>query len=233
MDGEFWRALDHKDTTQAIVDRTYSVHCPHCGAYSNVTAVSTPRWEQMKRYAPSRVIVGYVCNACNEPIALRFGVFGQYDSLYAALSVDYEELEPVMETFEFEYLPSPVKDDFREALTCYSHSCLNAAAAMCRRTIQSVATNLGAVGTDKVSRQLVEVKEAAGVDDEDFFALKQIIIDGHDGAHPHLPEVTKDRASLLIEMMKDVLYQLYVRKGKLQKSKELRSDVIANRNSGK
>lgn len=102
---------------------------------------------------------------------------------------------------------------------------------MCRRTVQSVAENLGATGSDKVTRQILEVKEAADIDDETFLGLKQIIIDGHDGAHPHLPRVTHERAAVLIELMKDVLYQLYVRKGKLQKAKDLRLDAIADKRS--
>jgi hypothetical protein len=103
---------------------------------------------------------------------------------------------------------------------------------MCRRTVQSVAGDLGAMGSDKVTKQIVEVKEAANIDDDTFLGLRQIIIDGHDGAHPHLPTVTRERAAVLVELMKDVLYQLYVRKAKIQEAMKLRKEVIAEKNRG-
>jgi len=71
----------------------------------------------------------------------------------------------------------------------------------------------------------------AEIDDETLSLLKQIIIEGHDGAHPHLPDLNQDRASILLELMKDVLYQLYVRKGKLQKAIELRKKAIEQKRS--
>jgi hypothetical protein len=66
----------------------------------------------------------------------------------------------------------------------------------------------------------------AQVDDDTFNGLKQIVIDGHDGSHPHLPKLNPQRAGVLLELMKDVLYQLYVRKGKLKEAMELRQAAI-------
>ena len=66
----------------------------------------------------------------------------------------------------------------------------------------------------------------AQIDDETFGVLKQIVIDGHDGAHPHLPRLGPERGAVLLELMKDVLYQLYVRKGKLKEAMELRQASI-------
>jgi hypothetical protein len=58
----------------------------------------------------------------------------------------------------------------------------------------------------------------AEIDDETYELLKQIIVHGHDGAHPHLPALSVERAAVLLELMKDVLYQLYVRRAKLQEA---------------
>ncbi len=73
--------------------------------------------------------------------------------------------------------------------------------------------------------QLADLKAMAQIDEETFSLLKQIVIDGHDGAHPHLPKLNRERAAVLLELMKDVLYQLYVRKGKLQEAMSLRADA--------
>ena len=97
---------------------------------------------------------------------------------------------------------------------------------MCRRCVQSISSELGAKGSSKVQNQLKEMKEMAEIEAETFTILEQIIIAGHDGAHPHLPELSPDRAKILLELMKDVLYQIFVRKAKIQESVELRKKQI-------
>lgn len=131
-----------------------------------------------------------------------------------------------MQPFEYQYLPDDVASDFREALTCYAHSCHNAAAAMCRRTIQSVAMNLKAVGTSKIDKQILEAKETSGMDDETYNGLRAVMLGGHDGTHPHLPNVTPQRCTVLIQVMKDVLHELYIRSGRIKEAMGMRQEAI-------
>jgi len=97
---------------------------------------------------------------------------------------------------------------------------------MCRRTIQSSASIIGAKGKDKVLQQLTDLKEMAEIEEDDFEIIKQIILDGHDGAHPHLPSITVERANILLSLIKDVMYQLFVRRGKLAEASKLRKEQI-------
>jgi len=69
------------------------------------------------------------------------------------------------------------------------------------------------------------------VDSETFETLKSIIIAGHDGAHPHLPELSPDRAQILLELMKDVIYQLFVRRGKIEEASAIRKKAITQKKS--
>jgi Domain of unknown function (DUF4145) len=214
------------NTPTYMFDRDFSLTCPHCGVRSNISAVSFPRFEYIRRFQLSKVGIVYRCDACNEPIFLRFMItFNQVNGRYY-IQEGYEEVERPQETFEFKYLSGDVRDDFAEALGCYSNQLLNAFAAICRRTIQSACTQLGAGGTDKVMNQLKDLKELTQIDDDTFAALKQIIIDGHDGAHPHLPKLGTARAAVLLELMKDVLYQLFVRPTKLKEATALRAAAI-------
>lgn len=98
----------------------------------------------------------------------------------------------------------------------------NAFAAMCRRCIQSVSETLGADGTTKVQAQLRDLKDMGVADEETFEQLHQIMLTGHDGAHPHLPALSAARAAVLLQLMKDVLYQLFVRPAKIREAGELR-----------
>jgi hypothetical protein len=132
-----------------------------------------------------------------------------------------------IEQFEFENLPHEIAKDFREAMACYSIGKLNAFVAMSRRTVLSVSTFLGAKGSDKVLDQLKELKEMAQIDDETFDLLKQVVVVGHDGSHPHLPKLSPERAVVLLELLKDVHHQLFVRKSKIQAAIELRKKSIS------
>ena len=214
------------DNPQNVFDKHYALKCPHCSVQSNISAVSIPRYEYVRRFKPSRVGIAYRCDSCNEPVFLRFRVKHDYGNHRFVIDTEYEEIECPQETFEFTYLPESVANDFREALVCYSNRAHNGFAAMCRRTVQSAFTDLGATGKDRVLAQLRDLKEMAQVDDDTFGLLKQVIVDGHDGAHPHLPRLNVERAVVLLELMKDVLYQLYVRKGKLSEAMALRQAVI-------
>lgn len=216
----------HNNDPQSVFDKHYALKCPHCGVQSNVSAISIPRYEFVARFKPSKVGIVYRCDSCNDPIFLRFAVEHDFGNSRFLILEEYEEVERPQETFDFIYLPEGVASDFHEALTCYSSGAYNGFAAMCRRTVQSVSANLGAQGSDKVLSQLKDLKEMAQIDDETFGVLKQIVIDGHDGAHPHLPALNARRAAILLELMKDVLYQLYVRRGKLKEAMALRQASI-------
>lgn len=188
--------------------------CPHCG-------VDKPSLHMTKNFNTDRHNGGrqrfwrtYSCRNCGGAIlAGANSDRGNVEEMYPRAPI---------EQFDFENLPTEVADDFREALDCYSISRFNAFAAMARRTVQSISTNLGAKGGDKVLSQLKELKELAQIDDETFDILKQIVVGGHDGAHPHLPKLSPERAGVLLELMKDVLHQLFVRKAKIKAAIELR-----------
>jgi hypothetical protein len=140
---------------------------------------------------------------------------------------DFEEVQRPQELYDgLSYLPQQVADDFSEALTCYSQGCFNAFGAMCRRCIQSAAMALGVTGNDKVMAQINNLKALADLDESTIEELKQIVITGHDGAHPHLPSITQERASLLLIVMKDVLDQLFVRRGKIEEMMKVRRQRI-------
>lgn len=212
---------------QYVFDKHYALRCPHCGVQSNITAVSIPRYEYLARFRPQEVGITYRCDSCNAPVFLRFRVAKyETDNSKIWLSSEYKEVERPQETYEFQYLPKPVAEDFGEALTCYSNGCLNAFAAMCRRCVQSASAELGADGKDKVLNQLRDLKGMASIDNETFDTLKQITISGHDGAHPHLPKLSEKRAAVLLELMKDVLYQLFVRGAKIREAVESRKQDI-------
>ncbi|MCI0421528.1 MAG: hypothetical protein L0312_20265 [Acidobacteria bacterium] len=93
--------------------------------------------------------------------------------------------------------------------------------------MQSISATLGAEGSNKVQAQLQELKAMGVADDETFEQLHAVMLAGHDGAHPHLPALSPARAAVLLQLMKDVLYQLFVRPAKIREAGELRKQAIA------
>jgi uncharacterized protein (UPF0297 family) len=132
----------------------------------------------------------------------------------------------VIETFDYDYLESDVAEDLKEAFSCYSHGNYNAFASMSRRTVQSIAKDLGAKGKSKVKKQVNDLKSILNIEDDTFNIINQIIISGHDGAHPYLPKLSPERASILLELLRDIVYQLYIRKKKIEESVMLRKKAI-------
>jgi hypothetical protein len=215
--------IDKENNPRSVFDRHYSIKCPHCQTMTNITAMSYPRYELLSQYQPARVGITYKCDACLEPIFMKFTV-EKYDSGNHRVLIDetYTEVERPLESFEYQYLPDEVRQEFREAATCYSVCAYNAFAAMCRRAVQVICTHQGASGRDKVTTQLRDLSSQGVADEETMALLERIIIEGHDGAHPHLPAITASRAEVLMVLMKDVLYQVYVRKGKIAEASERR-----------
>jgi len=218
------RIPSSNDPTSAY-DHHQTVVCPHCNTRSGLTAISIPRFELVRRFLLDRIGIAYKCDACREPVFLRHEVNSRNEA-HIAISETFTEVERPTETYDFEHIPLELAPDFREALLCYSTGCHNAFAAMCRRCIQTAGDLLGAEGTSKVQQQLADLKAMGAVDDLAHEQLKAIMLTGHDGAHPHLPKVDAARAAILLEIMKDVVYQLFIRPAKIRKAGELRKEAI-------
>lgn len=55
------------------------------------------------------------------------------------------------------------------------------------------------------------------------------MLSGHDGSHPHLPEMNQERASVLLSLLQDLTYQLYTRPGNIEAAAELRKKAIESK----
>ena len=58
----------------------------------------------------------------------------------------------------------------------------------------------------------------AEIDHETFGNVKKVLFNTDADAYPSMPEIGAYEAGVLLELVKDMLYEAYVRKGKLQQS---------------
>jgi hypothetical protein len=202
-------------------ERSLALPCPHCQVHSHITAVSVPNYAELVASRPNHVGIVYRCDSCSAPIFLKFAV-----KMYAAnrveLANNFVELERAREKFNFTYLPDTVERLFREALACYSGGCFNAFASMCRRASQAVFQDLGENGRLRIFEQVREAREMAEIDNETFGSVKKVMFGNDADPSPQWPEMSASEAGVLLELMKDMLYEAYVRKGKLLQAMQVR-----------
>jgi hypothetical protein len=202
-------------------ERSLALMCPHCQVYTHITPVSVPQFAELAASRPNHVGVVYRCDSCSAPIFLKFAV-----KMYAANRVElantFVELERAKEKFSFTYLPEEVERLFREALGCYTAGYFNAFASMCRRTTQAVFQDVGENGRLRIFEQVREARGLAEIDGDIFAVVNKVLFGAENNASAQLPELTPNEAGVLLELTKDMLYEAYVRKGKLQQAMMVR-----------
>jgi hypothetical protein len=198
-------------------DRNLVVTCPHCLAVAHITPSAVPRFEELQLYRPAQVGVVYLCDACHLPIFLRFAV-RLYGAARIELSPQFSEVERAREKFSFAYIPEDVELLFRETLTCFSHGAFNAFASMCRRTAQAMFADLGEAGKLRLFDELNGLRDLADIQPEIFTRIRTVLFGAELDARSGLPLLDGYQAGILLEVAKDLLYEAYVRRGRLQQA---------------
>ncbi len=191
-----------------------SLTCPHCHTVTHLTPIATPKFAELSRRRPKGIGIVFLCDACGEPVFLKFPARA-YGTERIDLAGNYVEVERVPENFPIAYLPDEAQAFFKEALGCYSNACLNAFAAMCRRTAQSLFRELGERGKLELFDTLQETRELASLDDDMFATLRAVLFGSDSDPWPHQPTLNTESAGVLLEVMRDILYQTFVRKARL------------------
>lgn len=194
-----------------------SRECPHCGRYAQLIPVATPSFAELDRARPRHVGLAFRCSACNEPRFARVAVRA-FEPERIELSANVVEVERAKERFPYQYLPNAVQTLFREALDCYTADCFNAFASMSRRTIQAAHRENATQQPPHLYDLFADVIKLAGIDRGTAQTLEAVLFAPDAGE----PDLNADQAAVLIEVMKDMMYQRYVRTSKLLAAMRMR-----------
>jgi hypothetical protein len=200
-----------------------ALECPYCGVYANMAPQAVPDAGQLIDSRPKHVGLVYQCDACRAPVFLRFAVRSFADDS-VELYRNFAELERPAERFPHSYLPSETEVLFREALSCYSNNNFNAFASMCRRAASSAFRALGDGSKLRAFDEVLVAQNITEMDDESFAPIKAIIFDP--GGESTVPVLNRVQAGILLEVMKDLFYQSFVRRGKLTRALKVRQFFI-------
>ncbi len=220
--------LDRDQGLLAEDDDQIGLECPYCGVYAHMRPQSVPQAEDLLQERPKHVGLVFQCDACKSPVFLRFAVRG-YAENRVELYRNFIELERPKERFAFSYLPKHTEVLFREALACYSANSFNAFASMCRRSAMSAFAELGEGGKLRAFEEVMIAQDIAGIDDNTFGPIKGVLFDS--GKEEDLPLLNHAQAGILLEVLKDMFYQCFVRRGKLTRAIKVRRFFVQEGNA--
>jgi len=200
-------------------DDQIGLDCPYCGVYSHMSPQAVPAASRIIETRPKHVGLVYQCDACRAPVFLRFAT-KTFAETQVELYRNYVELERPKERFAFSYLPKHTEVLFREALACYSGNNFNAFASMCRRSASSAFAALGEGGKLRAFEEVMIAQDIAGIDDSSFAPVKSVLFES--GEEEDLPLLNRVQAGILLEVLKDMFYQCFVRRGKLTRALKVR-----------
>jgi len=209
------------------LDERIGLECPYCGMYAHMSPQSVPDAASLLRDKPKHVGLVYKCDACDAPVFLRFAV-REYKENRVELYRNFIELERPKERFAFSYLPKHTEVLFREALSCYSGNNFNAFASMCRRASVSAFDALGEGGKLRAFEEVMVAQDIAAIDDESFAPIKAVLFGA--GQHEDLPLLNRAQAGILLEVLKDMFYQCFVRHAKLTRAIKVRRFFVSESN---
>ena len=203
------------------LEANLALTCPHCQVLSHVTPIAVPSFDELVAHRPKQVGVVYRCDACNAAIFLRFPV-KMFGNSRDRTGRPIQRSRTAAREVRLHLSAEEVDVLFRETLTCYSNASYNAFASMCRRTMQAAFADLGETGKLRVFDQLNDVRVMADLDAPTFIDIKRVIFGSDNDPYPDLPLLDDQQAGMLVEIVKDLLYQVYVRKGRLQQAMMMR-----------
>lgn len=194
-----------------------SLTCPHCQQHSHISLLAVPGFAELCAQRPTLVGVIYSCDSCHAPIFVRYTA-RSYGLDSIELGPHFQQVERARERFAFHYLPPLVEGTFREALACHGVEAYTAFALMCRRIVQAVHQDLGDSVRLRMFEQINDVREMLSLDEATFAMIKRALF-GND-TRELLPGVSLSawQAGVLLEVVKDLLNQAYVRKARLQQA---------------
>lgn len=191
--------------------------CPHCGAHAQLLPVAAPSFDVLAQTRPKHAGIVFRCAACNEPRFLRAAVRAiGADAI--ELAPNLVEVERTRERFQYAHLPDGIEQLLRETLDCYSLGAHQAFATMCRRTTRTAVRALDPASQSRWQDTASDVLRACEVDAVTTHTVEMVLF----GDEPEPPTITPDEAAVLVEVLKDLFYQSYVRTAKLRAAMRMR-----------
>ncbi len=114
-----------------------------------------------------------------------------------------------------EEIPEALRDSFNEAAVCFNASSFNAAAIMCRRTLEGVCADLG-IKKRSLAASLAALGEEGHIDGSMAAWANALRVAGNEAAHDVKSSVSRIDSQDLLEFTEAILDYVYVFKRKFE-----------------
>lgn len=198
-----------------------AAHCPHCGVRAHLTPTSTPDFMDLERLRPNSAGVVFHCDSCRAPIFRQYRI-KRFSKQRIDFNPDHHDIERREAQFNTTYLPPIVAAYFEDALGCYRAGLTLAFATTCRLTIQSIISEHSDNMQLQLYDQIDDIASLAELDDSVMATVQDILFDTRADTIYQSGELDRGTAAILLEVMKDLLHQVYIRRGRLSKALKMR-----------
>jgi hypothetical protein len=213
--------IESSESLNQDQERGLALHCPHCQVLAHIFPVSVPDFNVLQQHKPSQVGLVYRCAACNAPVFLRFTV-----KLYGGSRIELRRISSSSST-RGRSSTSPICRRTRRPCSRRpspaSPPPATTPSPRCAGGSRSAPfADLGADGKLELYDELANVRRLAEIDEATFEVVKKVLFDPDEPARGNLPVIDAFQAGVLLEVLKDLLYQAYVRRGRLQQAMMVR-----------
>ena len=129
------------------------------------------------------------------------------------------------EHFQYNYLPAPVARVLGEAFSCYNADLKLAFAMLCRLAIARAEAHTSNKSTRPFETLFDDACRLADVDAATRRILTEVLF-----GNAAEPDLTADQAAFLVELLKDIFQQHFVRPAKLRRAIEMRRFFASEQN---
>lgn len=191
--------------------------CPACATATRFSLTTSPL-PSARREGVKTFVAGYACDACLAPIAIEWTINSWPDD-GPPLVRDPRPLTPLGAAFDREGLPPEVDAPLAEAAACWNAGAYNAFAWMCFRAIEAMGDDaLGAGSPARVRARIDDAMEVLGLPDGWRSLVRRVLVPPDDRPRPSLPALNRERATVLLSVVRDLVDELYARPRRLKES---------------
>ena len=155
---------------------------------------------------------------------LRSGPLSYHDG-YIDCDDALQQVIAPRQRFELHLLPAGIRDLVEEALGVYADGHFQAFALLANRIATLGATELGPNGKLTMFNAVTDAAQSAKVETPMLRLCRDILFELD--AHDEVPALGAARAAVLLELVRDMLYQAFVRPGKLREAMRRNLQVVS------
>jgi hypothetical protein len=180
-----------------------------------------PEYNALQQHKPSQVGLVYRCEACNAPVFLRFPV-KLYSGSRVELATQLRGARAPARALQL-HVPARGNGNAPEGgFRLLQRGLLQRVRLDVPRVAQRTFADLGEAAKLELYDELANVRRLAEIDDASYETVRKVLFDFDEAGRGNVPSPDAFHAGVLLEVIKDLLYQAYVRRGRLQQAMMVR-----------